>query len=392
MLRFWMRPSVNQHMQEQSLLTLDALGKFSLIDSYVLILFVVAFRFHLAVSENLSMDVYVTPEYGFFSFLVASCLSLILGHAALFYHRRIMEYGDANSGGSSKLSILNHEFKARNENSPKRLSRVVQALLLLTMVSTLGLLLCGFVKNCFTFEIGGLAGIMLGEDSSRTSYSVLSLGTALPSSVENPQSLSIVFLQAIYFFFTIVTPILCLMILILLMIIPMTLKWQRCCMVAAEIARSWSAIEVFLLSILAALLQISTFASFMIGDKCGEINMLAQEIFEEEDVETVCFTVDASVESNCWSLLVGTFLNSLLVSFCLRFTQNVLDERMEGPLNTEGERSSPDVMTSSTKQSRALVRQLIEFPFIGRILFVAISNSNSVSEEAVTPLENLSVD
>jgi len=380
-------------MQEQSLLTLDALGKFSLVDSYVLILFVVAFRFQMKNNDNLKLDVYVSPESGFFSFLVASCLSLILGHAVLFFHRKTMKHGDTSSGFFSKLSILNHEFQARNETSPKRLSRVVQAILLLTMVSTLGLLLCGFVTNCFTFEIGGLAGIVLGEDSSRTSYSVLSLGTALPKSVENPQSLSIIFLQAIYFFFTIVTPILCLIIMMLLMVIPMTLKWQRYCMVAAEIARSWSAIEVFLLSILAALLQISTFASFMIGDKCDVINMVAKDIFEKEDVETVCFTVDASVESNCWFLLVGTFFNSLLVSFCLRFAQTALDERMEGPLNAEGERSPSDAMTtSSTKQSRSFVQQLIEFPFIGRILFVAISNSNSVSEEAVTPLENRSVD
>ena len=53
MLYFWMKPCANQHQQERRLLNLDALGKLSLVDNYVLILFLVAFRFHLGVSDNL---------------------------------------------------------------------------------------------------------------------------------------------------------------------------------------------------------------------------------------------------------------------------------------------------------------------------------------------------
>ena len=344
--------------------------------------------FLFLLSIGLGMDVYVTPVYGFFSFLLATCISLLLGHVVLFCHRRTMRHDISNTVRSSKTSIINHGFEVRNENSPKRLSCGFQGLLLLAIVSTLGLLLRGFLQESFTFKIGGLAA-MVDEDSSITSYSVLSLGLALPSSVESPQSLSIIFLQGTYFFFTVVTPILCLAFLTILMFVPMRLKWQRHFLVAAEIASSWSAIEVFLLSILAALFQISTFASFMIGDKCDAIEALAKNIFDEQDVDTVCFTVDASLESNCWFLLVGACLNAVLVSFCLNFVENAVEEKMEDSSNERQEQSPSDAMSSATDNGRTFAQQLFELTFIGRIMFTSIPNSYPASDEDVTALEEV---
>jgi len=389
MLHSWMRPSADKYQQERRLLTLDALGKYSLVDNYVLILFVVAFRFHLGVSDNLGIDVYVTPVYGFFSFLSATCLSLILGHAVLFFQRKTKQHQYEDSGSPDKTSILNHGFKVRNENSHKRLSRIVQGLLLLLMILTMGILIWGFLQESYTFEIGGLAGIMLGEDVSRTSYSVLSLGAALPSSVEDSQSRSIVFLQGTFFFFTMVTPILCLILILVLMVIPLTLKWQRCLLVAAEIANSWSAVEVFLWSILAALFQISTFASFMIGDKCDEINILAKKIFGEKDIDAVCFTVDASVESNCWYLIVGAFANVLLVAFCLDFAETAVEEKMEDSFS--GRDSLPadsEVFPNVTRRRLTFIQKLHGIPLISCIMFAPVPGSYTASEEDVMPLEN----
>ena len=52
--------------RENILYMLDSLGKFSLIDAYVLVLMMVAFRYHLEVEGVGAIDVYVTPYYGFF--------------------------------------------------------------------------------------------------------------------------------------------------------------------------------------------------------------------------------------------------------------------------------------------------------------------------------------
>jgi len=296
-----------------------------------------------------------------------------------------MQNDNANVVRSSKISIINHDFEVRDGNSPKRFSYIIRGLLLLAILSTLGLLLRGFLEKSFTFEIGGIAGIALDEDSVITSYSVISLGLALPSSVENPQSLSIILLQGAFFFFTVVTPILCLTFIMILLFVPMQLKWQRYFLVAVEITRSWTAIEVFLLSIVAALFQISTFASFMIGNKCDEIDILAKQIFDEEDVNIVCFTVDASIESNCWFLVAGALLNSVLVSICLNFAENAVKKKTEGPFNERQQQSSSDATIYCWTSP---VQKLFELPCIGQIIFINVPNSYPATEEDVTILED----
>ena len=384
-----MMPSADQHKQERRLLALDALGKYSLVDNYVLILFVVAFRFQLGITDNLGIDVYVTPVYGFFSFLFATCLSLVLGHAILFFHRKTMQHHDDERGSPARSLLLNHVFRVQNENSNQmRLSRIAQGLLLLYLISTFGFLVLGFFQESFTFEIGGLAGIVLDEDARKRSYSVLSLGAALPSSVGDSQNQSIVFLQATFFFFTVVTPILCLALILFLMVMPLSLKWQRYILVAAEIVNSWSAVEVFLLSISAALFQISTFASFMVGDKCDEINILAEKIFDQKD--TVCFTVDASVESNCWYLLVGTISNILMVTFLLGFSETAVEEKVGDSCRVHEISSGSLEMFPPTKRSdQTLIKKLLGIPLTRYILFAPVPASSPPSrpdEEDSAPL------
>eukprot|EP00536_Pseudo-nitzschia_multiseries_P008117 jgi/Psemu1/325071/estExt_fgenesh1_pg.C_2000022 len=383
MLHSWMTPCADQHKRERYLLMLDSFGRFSLVDNYVLILFVVAFRFHLGFGDDLDLEVFVSPVYGFYSFLAATCLSLALGHVVLVCHRITMQADSSNELDSSQTTILNHGFRAQSGDSSKRLSRIIQALLVLAMIATMAILGWGFLQESYTFEIGGLAGIMMEEDQRVTSYSVISLGAALPSSVENSRSASVIFLQTVFFFFTVVTPILCLALLLCLITLPLTLKWQRKLLLAAEIARSWSGVEVFLLSILAALFQISTFASFMIGDKCDLIDSIADKILDEHNADVVCFSVDAYVESNSWYLLVAAFANFLLVSFCLRFAEDAVDEKMRGP--PVGQTESP---TSEVIASRTFAQLLIGIPIVGRILFVTVPNINERSEEDVTPLED----
>lgn len=76
--------------REKILYLLDSLGKFSLIDAYVLVLMMVAFRYNLDFEGVGALNVYVTPKYGFYSFLFATIVSLVSGHVVLFLHRKTM--------------------------------------------------------------------------------------------------------------------------------------------------------------------------------------------------------------------------------------------------------------------------------------------------------------
>jgi hypothetical protein len=383
MLYAWIASYSNIHRREERFLTLDALSKFSLVDTYVLVVFLVAFRFHLDISDNLGLDVYVTPEYGFFAFLLATFLSLVLGHSMLYFHRRAQR--TQTSVSITAESIFDHEFDVQDDGPKHRLSRVFQVLLFSCGLAATTFLTLGFSQKSFTFEFGGLAGMALG-DGNRTSYSLLSLGAAIPRSVEDPRSIGVIFLQIAYYFFAVVTPVSCLIFLMILLMYPMTLQRQRSLLVAAEIANAWSAVEVFVLSIVAALLQISTFASFIIGDKCDLINRLAEDLIGGDLIpndDAVCFTVKASVQPNCWYLVVGVLLNSFIISIGLRLAHAAMDERL-----AQSSGSQPCALQAKGTLARAIFRLSIGRVFFGTALPYSEATEEDEEAEEETPWQH----
>lgn len=324
-------PQSPAHVESRGrlLLALDALGKFSLVDAYVLVLFVVAFRYHLALSQESVVDVYVSPQFGFYGFLLATSASLVAGHLLVFYHRRgemnLLERTTNNDNSNRPIeSLLQHSYQV--SGGRLGLSRKFRLFLLLLLVLVVGLLCIGVTRRSFIFEFGGLAGMLLGDDS-RSTYSLINIGTSLAQSVENPSGAGIRLLQAMYFFYAIIAPFACLVFLFSLLVIPMQLERQIFVLSLAEIANAWSAIEVFCLSIVAALFQISTFASFIIGDKCDILNEVSKDYFDNGESMT-CYTVNAAVVWDAVFLLTGVILNSFWVSLVLRMAHSAVGERL----------------------------------------------------------------
>jgi hypothetical protein len=77
---------------------LDALGKWSLIDTFVLVMMMVAFRFHIENQKTwdyitflpddfLVVDVIVGPGWGIFAFIIATVISLVSTHVVIAFHR-----------------------------------------------------------------------------------------------------------------------------------------------------------------------------------------------------------------------------------------------------------------------------------------------------------------
>ena len=74
---------------------LDILGKWSLIDLIVLVMMMVAFRFHIVSPSSLHFlppggleaDIVVTAGWGIFAFIIATVISLVLSHVMIAFHR-----------------------------------------------------------------------------------------------------------------------------------------------------------------------------------------------------------------------------------------------------------------------------------------------------------------
>lgn len=77
--------------RENVLVTLDVLGKWSLIDFFVMILMLCAFYFNIYIGQEIAVNVTVLPKWGFYGFLLATMISLGLGHIILACHRLIVE-------------------------------------------------------------------------------------------------------------------------------------------------------------------------------------------------------------------------------------------------------------------------------------------------------------
>jgi len=76
--------------RERMLIVLDTMGKYSLIDSYVMVMMIVAFRFKIIPLNSVSaeFDIIVEPNSGIYTFLIATLLSLFWTHIIIHYHRK----------------------------------------------------------------------------------------------------------------------------------------------------------------------------------------------------------------------------------------------------------------------------------------------------------------
>ena len=388
MLGSWISPTtlLDPELRESTLLMLDSLGKFALVDTYLFVLFMVAFRYHAEISESIAVDVFVTPETGFYSFLAATCFSLLMGHFMIFSHRasamRLLTPRRDAAHFGLRESALGHKFRIRDsisgEERRMHFSLLFKLVLLLMTVAAVALLAVGVTRKSFKFEIGGLAGDLLGKERINY-YSLLSLGSSLSNSVRDSGSLGILLLEVTYYFYAVATPFACLFLLLVLQICPMTLRIQRWVLTLAEIANAWSAVEVFVISIIASLVEISTFASFIIGHKCDLINTILKEYFDsalDNASDATCFTVTSSVEDNAAFLVLGVVVNSFIVSTLLRFIHCSVAERTKEEMMSRVDQPVDDALRNEAV-SRTIANQLASYGCLRKFIFDFASSDSA---------------
>ena len=325
---------LKKEKRETILMFLDATGKWSILDSYVMILMLVAFHFDVkfpitdeGVKENVYVDVYVLAAYGFLTLLIGTCFSLGLSHIITHLHRGLDEHPDQNKGEqaeSFKSLITFAESKYINKQT---FQIIITILLFLTLI----LVILGSLLISFSFHFHGLAGYALGllDIKPQREYSVFDLGLNVPNSYEYPDSKTIRFTQIIYFLTIFVMPIATLIFVIILWLIPFPRKIQKFLYSISEILNAWSCLDVFVISIIAAVVEIGQFTEFIVGDKCDFINPFIKKYFYNTlNGHDTCFEVRAYLQSGCWILFIAAityFIGSMVV---MNVCRNALYERL----------------------------------------------------------------
>jgi len=357
----WLFPLswLSEKRRESLLIALDALGKWSLLDAYVLSLMLVAFRFSISNPESeigvnfFTADVLVEPGLGFYTFLMATITSLLTTHIVLHYHR-FPDESKAIAPGGAREALCNHVYPGASYGLERnqRVACTWLGKLLVSFLLFLGVcvILAGSIIESFRFEFKGLASLFLGDDATRT-YSLLSVTKAIPQASSNPSGVGVIWIQAVFYTVSFAVPLCHLVVMMFLWWVPMTAKVQYSVFYFTEVLNAWSALDVFVVSIIAAILEIQQFAKFLVGDKCDVIDaFLKQHMTQYLGGYNTCFTVIATLSDGCWVLFFACLISLVVSQTVMRTCHKAMHDRLEHQTKA----SSSSVSSESTRSSSAL--------------------------------------
>jgi len=340
MLCCWLMP-VRKESRQAVLKWLDALGKWSLVDVFVMVLFMVAFEFDLSVAEqapqaikdafdefggSARLLVYVHPEWGFYVFVFATLGSLVLGHIMTMVQRRayeVAEFGIGREGPRGRTRLCNVQ---RPEGQHAGRAFVYGPICALAF--SLLLVLVGLDVKAFQFKFLGLSGLALGEEGSVRPFSVVSLASEVPRANLHPRTPDLLWIQFVFCLFSMLMVIAHHALLMVLWAVPFASRWQRRGLVAAQVMSAWNALDVLVVSILAAVLEIRQFALFILGDKCDALDALLESIppiASRLPGSVTCFDVRSELREGFFVLLAAAVVSSIVSQVVLRMCSAALD-------------------------------------------------------------------
>lgn len=364
MLFVWLLPTsaMSKSRRESWLLALDVLGKWSLLDSYIMIMMLVAFHVHIEfpsvqpayLAKPTVLDVYVYPAYGFLMLMVSTITSLFLSHLMMALHRSLAKTAsdaddDATPEARRKRSLF---FYLK----PKHCAVLTRVLITVLLFATALLFFAGSSVDSFSFDFKGLAGwaMDLMDVSTHSDYSIISLGTSIPGAAREPNSATVRFTQAIFFFVTVFVPFLHIVALNLVWLVPMTRKLQNFFYQACEVMYAWSCMDVFVVSIMAAILEIAQFALFMVGDRCDFLAPILEKYFAGilGDYNS-CFEVIAVLDDGCWILFSAVIFYTIVTNVYMRICREALAYRA-----LQGRASTPSPLDINNTTPQPVVEPL----------------------------------
>eukprot|EP01105_Mastigella_eilhardi_P004641 TRINITY_DN161_c0_g1_i1.p1 TRINITY_DN161_c0_g1~~TRINITY_DN161_c0_g1_i1.p1 ORF type:complete len:1006 (-),score=278.27 TRINITY_DN161_c0_g1_i1:44-3061(-) len=327
--------------REYSLMLLDALGKWSLLDSYVMVLMLVAFHLvivfpqhdpdHTTLDGQFSFNILVDPLIGFLTFLLATIMSLVLSHFIVALHRyaEMPSEKEADERGSRIESLCTHAFRFKTAVG----KWITTVLITVVLLVSLTLMIMGLTATSFSFEFRGLVGWLLaviGQDT-HSDYSVWGVSLQVPDSSNDPNSFTVRTVQVVFILTAMVMPVCHIVMLLFLWLVPMSRRIQRYSFSLCEVLNAWAALEVFVVSIVAALLEIQQFAQFMVEGKCDGVNAIVEKYFDDiVDGDDTCFDVIATLRRGCWLMFAASVMYIATAVVVMRTCHKALRERGRG--------------------------------------------------------------
>ncbi|KAK8866719.1 hypothetical protein M9Y10_009686 [Tritrichomonas musculus] len=334
----WFIPATILHRvhRERILRLLDELGKWSLLDSYFMIMMVVSFHFILTfpiVNQDAIVDpnivyVWVLPCYGFIGLIGGTIYSLALSHIICYLDRHVNKPENQKEVDEQKSKKKVCVFTRQNIST--------KIILIIFLLCQLIVFCIGISCNSFSFEFVGLTGWALDilKIPNKSHYTVIQLAYKFPTGCEFPNSASVRFIQVIYWITAIIVPMLHILGLAATLLFPMNLKQLDFMYNAIEILYAWSCLDVFVVSLIVTMFQITRFTNWMVGDRCDFIDEILKLFFNHEkyiEGHYKCFEVLTVFEKGTFLLVSAAVINTIAHVWINILTRRVLknDEEIE---------------------------------------------------------------
>jgi len=291
LLHVWLAPTTRPR-RTKVLLFLDEYGKYSLVDSWLAILALCAFDIKWF-GEEVSVQVTPVPMLPFFTFVIATVLSLVLGHIATESNRRsLQETAPPLRSSSRNISgnISESELVHKSYDLCRELPRGRAVLLLaLTFLTGISIVRSASLQSLEYKVSGAISDLLLKVEERDLKYSLVGLGMFLTTGFQESGGLHAV--QAIFFSFTLVIPLLLVCAVLALLLVPMTkaqhgLLWKVC-----HVLDAWAAFDVFVLAVTVANFEFWIFSNFLIYHD----NIAAACGWVHDNLELECLAMECHV-------------------------------------------------------------------------------------------------
>jgi hypothetical protein len=360
----------SKRRRDKVLAACEYAGTWSLIDLYVLSIFILAFRLHImSPSDTLYIpqgfylfDVLVTPVSGMYAFIFGVCLSIILNFLMLMLSRRTRRHdGDTaryNSGRempdtterlSLRTALQRESHEGRGEIfgwCPILDCLIAETRLLeLMLCGSVTLMLVGSLRSSFTFTIYGVAGLAIdaGTPGGHVhEFSLIESILAIGSQGDLDRyagPLGVWVIACVYGMFCLVVPLAVLAVAGVQLLAPMTLRQQKRLAHLSEGLRAWSALEVFVVAVYVSMLQLSQVSGLILNEACRAVTKFIEPAiqyglvdvshFDARKHTNECFIIEAGTLDGIYVLLAAAALSSLTNRQITMLSARAMRERYE---------------------------------------------------------------
>jgi hypothetical protein len=299
---------------------LDTLAKWSMVDIFVLVISLVAFRIAIqspsdaatAFLDLYEINIMIVPMWGLYANMIAQLVSQVSSHFIVHYHAKIVNEarkstqsftsdeitGDEDDADICEIAetgvalarpvvlvpqpLYRHTFRVSRSSKGKvlRVREWVNYVLPLIAVTTIAVTVVGCAIPSFQLEILGLLGIAVefGQSGQEaiSQYSVIKIVQTLFSQAAYLGTASAFVglgtLAILFSFSVLVVPILQVSLLLFMWFgtTPPETKLRNRAVWGLEILRAWQYVEVYLFSIIIATWQIGGISQFFFDDVAGD--------------------------------------------------------------------------------------------------------------------------